>query len=811
MNNNNLDQINVQTSKRKKSRFNLKHCVDTSFGIGEIQPLMCKEVVPNSTSRISVTSVIRLDPMVAPTFGQLKQHHNFSFVGMSDLFPKFAALLAQQPVQFGLKMQVPQTLPHIKLKYLSALCLIGAKFTIYELGSGHDSDPTRTIRLYNYYYNGNAGGSEIVHPGHPGTNTTSGGTVFYHRIAGITTDPSTQDCLYSETSKTFGSIDIGDVLYQGYDSNMMNIGWLFGWQNDEFYVPTRNWCANSVFEYQVNNNPIEKSVNYVAGAVDLVTVGAGQNDNNDCIFFCNVSGRGCLVAAQFSKFGQRMFKLLLNLKYGFDLCSDEEVSLAKLFAVYMSWFNSFAPTLYQGWETTPCAALLSLYDSNYVHDYNDIFENKFSEVADDEQITKISTFMNFIQDVVNMWYTEEQDFVTLHIRDSSVSPATGVAEHMSGKTPNVNGVININEQRTNTSSEPTEIGSMDDANGHAFINNVLHSALDSEVLKRLYKVVNRNTIAGRRIKQLLEVQGLGEYCKQCKSNFIGHDAVDIDIFDVTSTSDTLERATGKGMYLGEYVGKGVGDGKSKTFKFSNEEFGFIIELAAIVPESGWTNGTDLDTRNLKKLDFFNPEYEALGLEASPKSIVTGVDYCGKRLDSEDKGLDATFGFAPKDTRHKVYSNTLSGNFGLHSVQKAYLPYTFNKFVEIGTRSSDLKDTTTSYKQYQFGHLLNARKLPIASPMYRYIGRYAWMGRFMRIFADLGVDAAVAFPAYFGDFDGNSVGESLQWAFCAHSVDPFLSHNVYLYDYFAPMLPIEDSFETKEEGNKGYTDASIGKA
>lgn len=160
--------------------------------------------------------------------------------------------------------------------------------------------------------------------------------------------------------------------------------------------------------------------------------------------------------------------------------------------------------------------------------------------------------------------------------------------------------------------------------GHAFINNVLHSALDSEVLKRLYRIVNRETIAGRRIAQLLEAQGLGEYVKRCKSTFIGHDKVPIDIFDVTATSDTLQRTSGQGMYLGEYVGKGVGQSKTKRFKFRNDEIGYIIELAAIVPESGWTNGVDAATRAIKKYDFYHADVDGLGMEATRKNAVCGV-------------------------------------------------------------------------------------------------------------------------------------------------------------------------------------------
>ena len=90
MNNNNLDQIRMQSSKRKAVKFNFKHTNDTSCSIGEIQCMLFQEVQPNSNSICKGSSTIRLDPMVVPTAGELKLHHNFAFVGIDDLFPKSA-------------------------------------------------------------------------------------------------------------------------------------------------------------------------------------------------------------------------------------------------------------------------------------------------------------------------------------------------------------------------------------------------------------------------------------------------------------------------------------------------------------------------------------------------------------------------------------------------------------------------------------------------------------------------------------------------------------------------------------------------
>lgn len=154
MNNNNLDQISMRSSKRKRARFNLKSVNETSFGIGEIQPLMVKEVNPDSNSVLSLNNIVRLAPMVAPTFGQLKLHHNMMFVGMSDLTDKFAALLANEPVAFGNSVtRVPTELPHISKGVLSSFILAGSKYTVYFPKSSStfiDSTDSHTLRRWHY-------------------------------------------------------------------------------------------------------------------------------------------------------------------------------------------------------------------------------------------------------------------------------------------------------------------------------------------------------------------------------------------------------------------------------------------------------------------------------------------------------------------------------------------------------------------------------------------------------------------------------------------------------------------------------------
>ena len=65
-------KIKVENSGFKRSKFNWSHDVNTTFGWGEIQPTQCKMLIPGSKTTMQAQNLIRLAPMVAPTFGRVK-------------------------------------------------------------------------------------------------------------------------------------------------------------------------------------------------------------------------------------------------------------------------------------------------------------------------------------------------------------------------------------------------------------------------------------------------------------------------------------------------------------------------------------------------------------------------------------------------------------------------------------------------------------------------------------------------------------------------------------------------------------------
>ena len=56
---------------KKRQQFDLSHDVNTTSNFGFCQPLLCKEMMPNSKISTRLNTMVRLAPMPVPTYGRL--------------------------------------------------------------------------------------------------------------------------------------------------------------------------------------------------------------------------------------------------------------------------------------------------------------------------------------------------------------------------------------------------------------------------------------------------------------------------------------------------------------------------------------------------------------------------------------------------------------------------------------------------------------------------------------------------------------------------------------------------------------------
>ena len=134
--NNRIDSIKMQSSEKKIARFNLSHDVSTSYAFGEVQPSLCLEMLGNSKAVLSKEHLVRPDPVVAPAFGRIVCKNHTRFVPMKNIWPAYDDTLAQTPFSYAGAATTPKSLPTISLGLLSSFCLIGAKYSIYDVTTG---------------------------------------------------------------------------------------------------------------------------------------------------------------------------------------------------------------------------------------------------------------------------------------------------------------------------------------------------------------------------------------------------------------------------------------------------------------------------------------------------------------------------------------------------------------------------------------------------------------------------------------------------------------------------------------------------
>ena len=145
MKTNRQKKIVLPKSGFNRSPFHWNHDVNTTFGWGEIQPTQCKLIQPNSKTTFSTQELIRLAPLVEPTFGRVKYKSFNQFVPIADLFGNYDAMMAQEPISTAFGTKIPEALPSIILGRLCSYVLHGAHGSVYwSQGSSN------ATRLANY-------------------------------------------------------------------------------------------------------------------------------------------------------------------------------------------------------------------------------------------------------------------------------------------------------------------------------------------------------------------------------------------------------------------------------------------------------------------------------------------------------------------------------------------------------------------------------------------------------------------------------------------------------------------------------------
>ena len=770
MKNNILGKIPMDSAKKKRSRFNLSHDVNTTFEFGMVQPLMARLLVPGSKTELDVDSLVRLSPLVAPAFARMKYKLWNAFVPCSDVWENFDSFLAQTPISRTTGTGVPKQVPSIELGWLSFLCLTGAKMTLYIGSTAIDSPATNNVTGYKCKV----------------------GEKPNNNLIQAVNDLQTQGVLRKGVSYPYGYPSSSLTLTSAWSFSLNGL-WspsLFNWE-DGLGSRAPYLCSVPLANYTASSGENQDCIDFGISDLDDGSPNSRYQppvslDSADLVIPVKTSSSCYFCAFRFSNFGVRLRKVLIGLGYQINLYSTEDVSLLPLFALFKAYFDAFGLVQYTNYNQTAAWKFMNFLKEQ-VSFNSSSWIGLFGNNADFAK-----NFLAFFYQLANLWYTDEQDYVSAHVRNTAISPALG----LSGSFVDVTASDAVTEVDSSA-----QVSAVTDVNqSHSFISLLQHGELDSEYLKRLYKWTNRNTVIGQEVEKLLRAQGLGDWCDTCKSTFIGYSETPIFVEQVTAVSDTYDAATENGTVLGDYAGKSVRECQSKHLSFENSVYGYWITLAAFVPQSGYSQGIDPTILAQTKADFYNPEFDGLGFEMSPRSVVVGNLNFGDANDTTNvgQGAQGAFGLIPRYSGFKIAQSKLNGEFSLRGVRDRFLPYTLDKVIDVGERETRVFNDSDGATVFVLFRNFDSKDFPIASPNWRYPTRYPWLGNFNRIFVNVGKYQIPQHDGWNPD-DGTEFFE-----FFARNYDNVLVHNVFNLQQFAPMLPIAESFETQDEDDDKKT-------
>lgn len=771
-----VGNIQVQTAGRKKSDFDFSHTVNTTARFGELQPIQCVKINAHSKYKCNASTVIRALPLVAPvTSGTIKAKVYHKFVGMSDLlnsWPSYLTGQAKQTVSGPVRFTHP---PICYLRDLSAFCLIGCKFSIYLL----DNDSTTLAASVD------SATTKWVMP-----SKLSDVDPVYNVLN------SFGYLTYSSSGTTVSSHPAFAVRFPDFVSSSNRSVRLdfFSANYPSAFIPVWNsLIPESAFAIDGTSNALNANVDIRnCDFVFTRVLDAGSETG----LGIDIDGQlKIAIAVNMSDIGLRFYKALVGLGYKPDFNSSLSVDVTRFFAMYKAYFDSFGLTLWTNYELTDAYYLLKRFENSV----------DFSLVWDDTSVNDVrDAWVRFMLDCAEMYVTDPLDYISAHRRQDVTSPQSSNAGFVSNIVMAYENLQYFNSEGS-FNTTPNDGSHVDPLSVYPntrsiYINKVTHTQVDADLLKILYRSVNVQTVAGKRLAELLRAGGYGSFVDECKSSFIGADEIELDITDINATADSSNDVTGRNSTLGQTVGKGLAlkSAKKDTYHdYETDEFGYWITLMCFVPESSYVQGVDQTIYDVNKFDEFQPDFDSVGYEIQNKSVVAaGGDWFSSLVGSKS---DDPFGFVPRYLRYKVPQSIINGGFLRRSERDYYLNYCLDRFMHFNDRaetSEPVEDSGSGRVTYTLTKYMDVADLPLAGNAWRYVNRYPWLSSFERIFA------------YVGDvlkLGGlTSYGVNLQmarWRYCNFGEDGFMFFCRFFAGKSSPMLPLTKSWSTIDEPDK----------
>lgn len=475
-----------------------------------------------------------------------------------------------------------------------------------------------------------------------------------------------------------------------------------------------------------------------------------------------------MICFKFSNRALRLRKVLLGLGYGLMFNDVSHLSLAPILAFYKAYFDRFGLVRDFPFETTQCFKLIKA-----IEDYHTDFT--LHGISAEPLIQALFKFMH--DELSECWYTDANSYIAAHR-----SSLTNGIELRKFHTPSVqNGTLSVMgvSQGSSAFNYPA-IGNS---------STSMFTQLSLDVLKRLTAFVNKDSAIGKRMSAWVRVHYGADVSNSLfeQSSRINEWRTNINIDDVFSTSDTANiGGEGKGEFLGSYAGKGSGFSQN-GFTFTAPVHGFVFVMACIVPVTNVFQGNDPTLLAVDLDTIPQPEFDALGYEATPRCVFTGDN--GVQNESTDEKYNSTFGFVPRYTGFKCKKNVVNGDMFKGYFQTDLLPY-FNDRILFNNRvESEVLTVDAAGDPATLTFKVSNNQVPDASTEFQKLCRYNFLGDYDRLF-----------------YNNNSELSARKDSFYPVD-DNFIVQSVFDVKVSNFLKPVQNSYDTVDDVDNNTTPVS----
>ena len=672
----------------RKYRRNQSCMVHGTSEIGFVFPTYARNYINDATINLGTRTGVRLSPLFVPTMGKLDVRHYHCFVPWNRVYSPFDAFLAREPFNFASNSRIPDVLPSFSVGQLLAQLMFydSTPRNWYERGELYTEDGCSVI---DWIESGmfNVGLTASVYRA-PYSNGRITGP--FEQVNWSNTNTETQTAVINACFSTGARDNLPTILSSG----------------TPVYGLMPSMIRTSVGEYFMEC----KKENGIISCLGLAEISDGSNYNSHvvseylaslsypsidaCDFSYEVTAPSVspdysyLVCFNFNGMCKRLRSIFMGLGYSFNPFDEELDTPLKLFAFYRAWYSLFGVTRDTNFNDTECAWIYRFFSSYYIGT---------SPILSGTQAQLDSHFLSFIHDLCDLTYTTPADYFT--------SAVQNVNQGVDNREVILDGETEVTFSRAvaNGRVTPSARGVVD-GSGAIYV-----PAVAMQLANRLLRWVNKNTVVGRKISDILYSRyGKIETDDDSSEGVyrVGVDTTNIEIGII------FNQTSGEGSApLGEFSGVGSGGSRAPKHTFVTPSYGCFITLTAVVPEMGYFQGKLRENSDGIRDSFEFPDtaFDAVGWQTVRYHELV-ADRQFKRTEQPLSGSTTlgVYGRQPRYTDKKVGFNRVLGDISLPHMQQNMLSYTLDRYFNprdeflpinnpVTSRRGDIGDTNRIFE------------------------------------------------------------------------------------------------------------------